>query len=75
LPSGVTLATPVRPDKACGESSKTVEDALKSLLVSVKDNVIIDALGHEVRFASPGKAAEKSQAKMKGAQVIIHLAN
>lgn len=74
LPSGVTLQTPVRPEKAYGESSKTVEDALKNLLATVKDNKICDALGHEVRFESPGKAAPKP-AKKQRAQVVVHLAN
>jgi hypothetical protein len=74
LPSGVTLDTPVKPDKAYGESSKTVGDALKNLLATVKDNTISDALGHEIRFQSsstPVKAPPKGQR----AQIVVYLAN
>jgi len=71
LPSGVTLQTPVRPDKAYGESAKTVEDALKSLLATVKDKAIYDTFGHKIRFQSPGKPAGKS----KQAEAVIYLAN
>jgi len=75
LPSGVTLQTPVRPDKLYGESAKTVEDALKNLLATVKNNAIYDALGHEIRFESPGKAPTKKAAKLKAPQTVVHLAN
>ncbi len=74
LPKGVTLQTAVRPDKAYGESSKTVEDALKNLLATVKDNTIRDALGHEIRFESSGSAPPKA-AKGQRAQVVVYLAN
>jgi hypothetical protein len=75
LPTGVTLQTPVRPDKLYGESAKTVEDALKSLLATVKGNTIYDALGHQIRFESPGKAPAKTAAKGQGTQVVVYLAN
>jgi len=75
LPSGVTLDSPVRPDKGYGESSKTVGDALKSLLATVKDDTICDALGHEVRFESPGKPSAKAAPKTKRTQVTVYLAN
>jgi hypothetical protein len=74
LPRGVTLETPVRADKLYGESSKTVQDALKNLVATVKDHTIYDALGKEIVFDSPGKAAPKP-AKGKRAQVVVHLAN
>jgi hypothetical protein len=74
LPEGVTLQTPVRPDKAYGESVKTVEDALKSLIATVKDGTIYDALGHEIRFESEGAPAIKPAAKAKGTPIVVHLA-
>jgi hypothetical protein len=74
LPSGVTLQTPVRPDKAYGESVKTVEDALKNLIATVKDGTLYDALGHEILFESEGAPAAKPAAKSKGAQIVVHLA-
>jgi hypothetical protein len=74
LPQGVTLETRVRPDKRYGESAKTVEDALKSLLATVRDNTIYDLLGHEIRFESPGKARAKTAAKPTSAQTVVYLA-
>lgn len=62
LPKGVTLETPVNPDKLYGESSKTVQEALASLQVYVKDGVIYDGIGHEVHFdtETPAKAKSRS---------------
>jgi hypothetical protein len=74
LPKGITLQTPVRPNKRYGESAKTVEDALKTLFATVKDNTICDGFGREIRFESPGKAPAKSAAKSVGVQTVVYLA-
>jgi len=74
LPKGVTLETSVRPDKRYGESAKTVEDALKTLVATVKDGTIYDLLGHEIRFESGAKGATKSPTKSTSAQTIVYLA-
>ncbi len=75
LPSGITLQTPVRPDKRYGESAKTVEDALKGIFAIVKDNRICDGFGHEVRFESASKGRAKSAAKSQEPQTVVYLAN
>ncbi|MGO9920438.1 MAG: hypothetical protein ACLQIB_37825 [Isosphaeraceae bacterium] len=75
LPSGITLQTPVRPDKRYGESAKTVEDALKGLFAILKDNTICDGFGHEVRFVSRAKASAKPAGKSGEVQTVVYLAN
>ncbi len=50
LPSGVTLESPVKPNKLYGESSKTVEDALAAVQAYVRDGVLYDGIGHEIHF-------------------------
>jgi hypothetical protein len=68
LPAGITLETPVVPDKLYGESAKTVEDALRSLNAYVRNGVLYDGgMGHQIQFdpAPPG-AAKKTTKKLKG---------
>jgi len=78
LPKGVTLETPVVPNAFYGESSKTVEDALRHLRAYVRENVLYDGgMGHDIRFesgtpASPKKAVKKS--KDQAPYMIINLA-
>jgi hypothetical protein len=74
LPQGVTLETPVRPDKRYGESAKTVEDALKGLFATVKDGALYDLLEQQILFESPDKVSPKTAAKPTSAQTIVHLA-
>jgi hypothetical protein len=64
LPKGVTLESAILPDPMYGATSKTVEDALTSLLAYTKDGKIYDGgLGREIRFESPGKGSQKSTDK------------
>jgi hypothetical protein len=78
LPAGITLEMPVVPDKMYGESSKTVEDALRSLNAYVRNGVIYDGgMGHQIQFDPPPPgAAKKTSKKLKGEgpPMIIKLA-
>jgi hypothetical protein len=75
LPKGVTLETPVVPDKMYGEKSKTVEDALSSVQAHVRNGVLFDGgLGQEIRFESPGQK-QKTTKTSKKPSLVIHLAN
>jgi len=75
LPKGVTLETAVIPDKMYGESSKTVEQALASLLAHVKGGVLLDGgMGQEIHFES-SKSKDKTVKKAGRPYMIIHLAN
>jgi hypothetical protein len=68
LPKGVTLESPVVPDQMYGESSKTVEDALRNLHAYVKNNKLLEGgMGHEIRFESGGAGSpKKAPKKVKG---------
>lgn len=63
LPSGVTLETPIVPDKMFGENAKTVGDALASLHAQVRDKKLVDGgMGQTIHIQKPGeKAAKKSK--------------
>ena len=71
LPKGVTLETPIVPDKMYGDG-KTVEDALRHLQASVRDGVLYDGgLGGEIRFdpeppGTPKKTTKKAGKAKKG---------
>jgi hypothetical protein len=73
LPSGITLDSPVVPDKLYGESSKTVEDALRYLQAYARDRVLYDGgMGHEIRFdPDPGGAPKKTARKSKSQPVYL----
>jgi hypothetical protein len=73
LPSGITMETAVRPDPAYGDSSKTVEDALVYVQAYVKDGVVLDAVGHEIRFETGQKPAAKQFGKAKKPITFIYL--
>jgi hypothetical protein len=78
LPNGVTLESPVVPDKLYGESSKTVEDALASFQAYVRDGVIRDGgMGHEIRFDAGSKRTKKTTKtkKQAGPVKVITLAH
>jgi len=75
LPKGVTFETAVIPDKMYGESSKTVEQALASLLAHVKGGVLVDVgMGQEIRFESSKNKVKTSKTPAK-AYMIIHIAD
>jgi hypothetical protein len=78
LPKGITLDMAVVPDKMYGESSKTVEDALRSLNAYVRNGVLYDGgMGHQIQFdPAPPSAAKKTTKKLKGEgpPMIIKLA-
>ena len=58
LPKGVTLDMAVIPDKMYGESSKTVEDALRHLQAYVRERVLYDGgMGHEIAMFPTGLRA------------------
>ncbi len=75
LPSGITLETPVIPDKLYGESSKTVGEALASLQAYVRDGVIYDGIGHEIHFDNEvqPKAKAKRGKTQKAPRTLIML--
>lgn len=73
LPSGITLETPVNPDKAYGESSKTVGEALASLQAYVRDGALYDGIGHEIHFDNEPPAKTKRGKKNKAPRTVISL--
>jgi len=77
LPKGVTLESPIVPDKRYGESSKTVEDALASVSAHVKDGVLhAGFIGPEIQFDN--EAANKPAKKLKKGEkppTVIRLAH
>jgi hypothetical protein len=71
LPNGVTLESPVVPDKLYGESSKTVEDALASVQAYMRDGVIRDGgMGHEIQFDTGSKSTKKKTKTRKQAEPV-----
>jgi hypothetical protein len=78
LPKGVTLDSAVVPDKMYGESSKTVEDALRHLQAYVRERVLYDGgMGHEIRFDPAPPGSQKKTVKKTMEQpvyMIIKLA-
>jgi hypothetical protein len=83
LPTGVTLETPVVPDKLYGESSKTVAEALANLQARVNDGVLVSGyVGPEIRFDSepaaklkPAKTSRTSKTKPTKPPAVIRLAH
>ena len=73
LPKGVTLETPVNPDKFYGESSKTVAEALASLQAYVQDGVLYDGIGHEVHFDNEPPAKSKKRKGPKVPRTVISI--
>jgi hypothetical protein len=77
LPKGVTLESPVVPNKLYGESSKTVEDALAAVSAQVKDGVLhAGFIGPEIQFDN--ETAKKPAKKFKKAEkppTVIRLAH
>jgi hypothetical protein len=66
LPQGVTLDTPVVPDKLYGDSSKTVREALGAMRARVKDGVLVSGyVGPQIRFDSEPAAKLKPAPKSK----------
>jgi hypothetical protein len=71
LPNGVTLESPVVPDKLYGESSKTAEDALASIQAYVRGGVIRDGgMGHEIQFNTGSKSTKKTTKTKKQAEPV-----
>ncbi len=82
LPKGVTLESPIVPNKRFGESAKTVEDALKSLQASVTNGVVQDGMmKQEIQFdtgsgpVSVSKGTKKPSKKSAGPVIVIELAH
>lgn len=64
LPQGVTLETPVVADPLYGAESKTVGDALASLMAYTRDGKLYDGgMGREIRFEPAGGGGGKSAPK------------
>src|SRR5262245_16447881 len=72
LPQGVSLESPVVPDKMNGESAKTVEDVLRNLQAYVRDGALYDGgMGHEIRFESAtADSGKQPPKKSKGGSPI-----
>ena len=73
LPSGVTLETPVNPDKFYGESSKTVAEALASLQAYVRAGVLYDGIGHEIHFDNEPPAKIKKGKGPRAPRTVISI--
>lgn len=63
LPLRVNLESEVIPDAVSGESSKTVDDALKHMKATLKNGKLYDSKGNEIHFET--KMARKSGATRK----------
>ena len=71
LPSGVTLDTPIVPDKLFGENAKTVGDALASLHAHVRDKKLVDGgMGQPIHIQKPGEKAPKKSKGLGSAMTI-----
>jgi len=71
LPSGVTLDTPIVPDKLFGEDAKTVGDALAALHAQVRDKKLIDGgMGQTIHIQKPGEKAPKKSKGLGGSMTI-----
>ena len=78
LPKGVTLESPIVPNKLYGESSKTVEDALISLQAVVKNGLLQGGvMKQEIRFdtGSGSEGTKKTPKKPAGPVIVIQLAH
>ncbi len=79
LPKGVTMETPVVPDKRYGDTSKTVAEALMCLRAQVKNGVLFAGYaGPEIHFDNEPAAKIKPSRTAKKVQkppVVIKLAH
>jgi hypothetical protein len=73
LPAGITMETAVLPSPLYGQSSKTVEDALKYLAANVRENLLYDGIGHRIEFDTGAKDKAKTIKKQPGGPKTISI--
>ena len=67
--------TPVVADKAYGESSKTVADALAALQATEKNGKLYDGKGSEITFEHAVARKVKTKKSTAKNAVVVHLAD
>jgi hypothetical protein len=75
LPLRVTLASPVIADATSGESSKTVDDALKHLNATIKNAKLYDSKGSEIHFETAIERKTGATKKVTRGMTIVKLAD
>ncbi len=74
LPLRVNLDSKVLPDPAYGQSSQTVDDALKHLKATVKNNKLYDSKGGEIHFESAAARKAGATKRLPKGSTLIKLA-